>query len=185
MAPNRSMSRILAGLDPEPLRIERDELFFQAGMAAARSLSTGERAGVRGLNSLRLWQATAAALLVACIGLSTTAFRQGMISTTDSSSGISTGATAGLPSSGSARGTDINDHFLTDRLRTRKWQQLASADFLPPGRLTALGWSELSSEELAARSRASAESPQESDTSPTSSRLTPELLKSLHLPHEG
>ena len=86
-APNRSMSRILAGMDPEPLRIERDELFFQAGLAAccAHSLSSGERAGVRGLNSLRLWQATAAALLVACAGLSATTFRQGMISTTDSS----------------------------------------------------------------------------------------------------
>src|SRR5262245_6775757 len=73
------VARILAGLDPEPLRIERDELFFQAGLAAgARSLSSGERAGVRGLRYLRLWQATAAALLITCIGLSATTFRQSL-----------------------------------------------------------------------------------------------------------
>ena len=164
------VARILAGLDPEPLRIERDELFFQAGIAAASHAHS----------SVRLWQLTAAALALLCVGLSAVAFhRDGSPQTiamtkpefTTTSTNVATTARPLEPPS-------------TD-LRTRKWQQLASADFLPPGRLTALGWSELSSEELAARSRASAESPQEPDASPTSSRLTPELLKSLHLPHEG
>jgi hypothetical protein len=166
------VARILAGLDPEPLRIERDELFFRAGFAA----------GSRSHSSVRLWQATAAALLIACIGLSAAAFRQVIIPTSDSNTvALVKPPVADSPTIASKNPIDPSPADL----RTRKWQQLASADMLPPGRLTALGWSELSSEELAARSSNSADAPPASDSKPISSRLTPEILKSLHLPTEG
>ncbi|HTQ38820.1 MAG TPA: hypothetical protein VMJ32_07315 [Pirellulales bacterium] len=125
-------ARILGQLQPEPLEINRDELFFQTGLAM----------GTRRHASPHIWPAVAAALLLVSIGLSMVVVRQhGAILS------LQTGAT-GFASAGPSADAESNSRFAASDPRfpsqqQRDWLRLASAAPLPPGRLTAAGWEAL------------------------------------------
>ena len=145
------VEKILQGCALESLQFNRDDLFFQAGIAA------GRRSG--GLRFF--WPSAAAALLLVSIGLGVAlhnqsrsivgletalaAVQQFPDATAGSPSsvpGLATlgGSTAEQASSGTQDDFEARP-FADDRLR--HWQRLASPAPLPPGRLTAMGWTEI------------------------------------------
>ena len=112
--------QLLKNLTPQPLELNRDDLFFRAGYDA----------GARHSRLSLAWPSTAAALLMVSIGLSAALVHQTTtLPDATADLGVPSGATAALPSSA------------TDQ-RLRDWQRLASPSSPPPGKLTALGWIE-------------------------------------------
>jgi hypothetical protein len=107
-------ARTLARLELEPLTVNRDELFFQAGYAAGL--------GARSLP--RFWLSTAAALLLICLGLAAALIEH----------------SASSPRAGLARNGAVGTSPADDQ--AGQWQQLASSAGLRPGRLTAMGFIE-------------------------------------------
>src|SRR5262245_19190496 len=67
------LEQTLSKLEPEAVRVNRDELFFQAGYAAGRacSLSPGERGPRR-----YFWPSAAAAMLLISFGLAAALIQQ-------------------------------------------------------------------------------------------------------------
>jgi hypothetical protein len=140
----QNAEQILRELQLQPLEINRDELFFQAGFAAGR----------RGRAVRYFWPSTVAALLLVCVGLGAMlAWQAGSISTLQTAlaatqpTSTSQGTLANLAQSALVDSRDIavvdgNHHSLAhDQLR--QWQCLASPAPLPPGQLTAMGWVEI------------------------------------------
>jgi len=133
------VSRILGGLNPQPLEVNRDELFFQAGFAAGRS----------GRASRYFWPLAVAAMVMACVGLGAMLIWQArsirelqtelaVAERADAQSIARSGTTAKPQADGERYD---GERFLINE-RQRGWQRLALLAPLPPGRLTALGWEE-------------------------------------------
>jgi len=114
-----NVQRSLAKLEAEPLAVDRDDLFFQAGYLA----------GFGARSHPRFWLSTAAALLLICLGLATALIEQ-----------TTSGRGANLARNGAIAASPADD-------QARQWQQLASPAGLRPGRLTAMGFIETSSSE--------------------------------------
>jgi len=121
----------LSKLEPEPLAVNRDELFFQAGYAAGSSNQT----------TRFFWPSAAAALLILSISMAAALAHH--IIRSDSAPGQ---AVAVNQATGQRFGerlpTTAQQSMATDS-RSQLWQRLASSTTLPRGQLTAIGWSEL------------------------------------------
>jgi hypothetical protein len=123
-----SLQRVLSKLEAEPLAVNRDELFFQAGYAAGvSSLSFGERAGVRGQSRRHLWPAAAAALLLVSLTLAAALVHQSGFWRTRTHDSYQIATAGQIPR------IDGKDE---------RWQLLASPAAKSAGRLTATGWIE-------------------------------------------
>jgi len=132
--------QVLSELAPQPLAISRDELFFHAGFAA----------GSHRLADRIFWRSAVAALLLVCVGLGAATMRQ-VISINSLRTELAA-AERGFAQSVARNGLDAaqqtdkersgQDRLLADQLQ-RGWLRLASANPLPPGRLTAMGWEEM------------------------------------------
>ena len=163
--PNRpvNVERILSELEPQPLAISRDELFFQAGFAAGSRRHT-----------VRLfWPSAVAALLLISCGLGAALVWQNnsprssvAVLTLPSPMLGENSELAAKPQTDMER--DVNNRFLVD-FRQRGWQRLASAAPLPSGRLTATGWQELPPEMRRVERRVE-NGTGESDSSPSTDR---------------
>ncbi|HZZ29451.1 MAG TPA: hypothetical protein VFE46_15745 [Pirellulales bacterium] len=141
------VARMMDQLHPEPLQINRDELFFQAGRAAASSRHT----------TRHVWPAAAAALFVIGVGLCAALVLQGRtidslrLALADSPTVGPRVAQNNLDVQPQASLAQYNgDRFLAHS--QLNWLRLASATPLPPGRLTAMGWEELPPEAVQAES---------------------------------
>jgi hypothetical protein len=143
--PNRpvDVERILSELEPQPLSINRDELLFQAGIAA------GSRRRTAGL----FWPSAVAALLLISCGLGTALVWQ-VVSIDSLKAALAVteqSVTQNISQSNSHARSQLDvEHDFSDRLsielQQRRWLGLASTASLPPGRLTAMGWQELPAE---------------------------------------
>ncbi len=147
--------QVLNDLLPQPLEINRDDLFFQAGFAAGitqvgakNSLSPWERAGVRVPGVF--WPSAVAALLLVCVGLGAAlisdAVSMNRMQQVLAATGHASTATVTRSESETDKQVDeartSGDRLFADR-QQRSWLRLASAASLPPGRLTAAGWEEI------------------------------------------
>lgn len=197
----------LQGLLPEGLTIDRDQLFYRAGYVAAKaSLTSDVGDSPRSFLRVKIWPAAAAALLLVSVGLGLSFYRQsvdikslrtalavqeeemlaasrGRVSPRREEAANDLAESVHESSAALARVSERRDHgdenILYNR-RARELQRLASTEPLPPGRLTALGWRELSPEELATWS--SEDSPaMEKTKQPRSQRANTywELLRQL------
>jgi hypothetical protein len=150
---NSEIESLLRSLVPRRPDVDRDVLFFQAGMAAAR------RGSARGLLARSVWPSVAATLLVACGGLAaelarkSTALEAALAAVASQPAGAvaadstqagqgaieprqTNGKTAG-PQSPSAESVRF------DVLRQdRRVEQVISLERVPGSRLTAHGWIE-------------------------------------------
>jgi hypothetical protein len=161
----RIAERALARLEPEPLAVSRDDLFFQAGYAA----------GSRKRTIRFLWPSAAAALLLVSIGLAAALAHQIIRSS------LAPGQTIAANHSPSGRSNEsvanTGQRSVPADSRSQLWQRLASPTTLPPGQLTAIGWSELP--EKAGMGQAVVggdESPKDTSARPPSTYL--ELMRS-------
>jgi hypothetical protein len=121
----------------EPLRFNRDELFFRAGYASGSTAAQSSRARL-------LWPTAAAALLTLSLGLSAAVVHQAhrlQIAQTTAESRASPIPASTDTSTLPQIATDIAEPPFAAR-QMRDWQRLASPGPLPPGHLTAMGWSE-------------------------------------------
>jgi hypothetical protein len=133
-----NFERMLRELTPERLEVSRDELFFQAGFAA----------GARNRTRRFLWPAIAAALVIACGGLTAYSLRQrsellaALAAASDLKAPISVVAEESTKPQ--------TDAIVVDRAldfeRQRDWRWLISSAPMPSGRLTAGGWQEARAE---------------------------------------
>ena len=125
-----NIQRILSKLEAEPLAVNRDELFFQAGYASGSSSRT----------SRFFWPSAAAALLLVSVGLAAVLAHQMIRSDLAGRQTIAVKQSPAQPLAESdSAGTEVSTP--TDS-RSRLWQRLSSSATLPPGQLTAIGWSE-------------------------------------------
>jgi hypothetical protein len=126
-----NIQRILSKLEAEPLSVNRDELFFQAGYAAGSSSRT----------SRFFWPSAAAALLLVSAGLAAVLAHQII------RSGLAPGQTIAVNHSHSPQLTESVSQTaqasMPADIRSKLWQRLTSSTTLPRGQLTAIGWSEL------------------------------------------
>jgi len=126
--------RMLRELAPERLEVSRDELFFQAGYAA----------GARNRSRRFIWPAIAAALVIACGGLTAYSLRQRseLIAALASASDLKAPVSVVAVESTKPQTDAIVVDRALDIERQRDWRWLISSAPMPPGRLTAGGWQE-------------------------------------------
>lgn len=115
--------RWLRDLMPQPLEVNRDDLFFRAGFAA----------GARSRSVSLAWPSAAAALLLVCLGLGTALVRQNIHSSSASPSLVAKEQTEMAAQAPLASTAWKNDQRSLDWLRS-----MSAAT--SPGKLTALGW---------------------------------------------
>jgi len=126
-----SIQRVLSKLEAEPLAVNRDELFFQAGFAA----------GSRKRTARFFWPSAAAALLLMCAGLVAALLSQG---NRTASTAKQQAFALNLPDQQSAQEAPARtERTVVGELQSRLWQRLASTAPLPPGQLTAIGLTEM------------------------------------------
>src|SRR6478672_11334251 len=126
-----NIQRILSKLEAEPLAVDRDELFFQAGYAAGSCNRTARF----------LWPSAAAALLLVSISLAAVLAHQIIRSGSAGGQVVAVSQSPRQPLAESAPMT-APESMPTDS-RSQLWRRLASSTMLPRGQLTAIGWSEL------------------------------------------
>ena len=126
-----NIQRILSKLEAEPLAVNRDELFFQAGYAAGSSNQT----------SRFFWPSAAAALLLVSVGLAAVLAHQVIRSDLVPDRAVAVDQ-APPPQFAESVPVTAQQSIPTDT-RSRLWRRLASAAPLPPGQLTAMGWTEM------------------------------------------
>jgi hypothetical protein len=125
------VERILSKLEAEPLAVNRDELFFQAGHAAGSCNRT----------SRFLWPSAAAALLLVSVSLAAALAHQ--IIRSDLAPGQALAVNQAPPQPLAASAPATAELSVPADSRSQLRQRLASATILPRGRLTAIGWLEL------------------------------------------
>jgi len=128
-----NVQRILSKLEAEPLAVDRDELFFQAGYAAGSCNRTARF----------LWPSAAAALLLVSISLAAALAHQ--IVQSGSARGQVVAVDQSPPQKSAESVVATAEQSMPTDSRSQLWQRLASSTMLPRGRLTAMGWSELPS----------------------------------------
>jgi hypothetical protein len=149
--PPTDIEQLLRNMQPEPLEVDRDTLFFAAGFAA------GSRR-----NAVRfVWPSVAAALLLACTGLAVAlhhkadALRTAVAAARQAETNAPTAGLAdttlvdkqiAAATQDSSRRVDLEEsRFAASRSldeRLLRWRRLAYRDALPSDQLTARGWTE-------------------------------------------
>src|SRR5262249_1187140 len=125
-----NIQRTLSKLEAEPLAVNRDQLFFQAGYAA----------GSRRRSPQYLWPSAVAALLLMCVGLAAALVHQGNRPVTmDKQQAVALGSSDQQPAQ---KSPPPAERTIAGDMQSRFWRRLASTAPLPPGQLTAMGLTE-------------------------------------------
>jgi hypothetical protein len=160
-----NIQRILAKLEAEPLAVNRDELFFQAGYASGWSSRT----------SRFFWPSAGAALLFVSVGLAAVLAHHIIRSGLAPGHAVAVNQAPPQPLAESV--SDNAQPSMPADSRSRLWQRVVSSTALPRGQLTAIGWSEPPAKAGSGQSAVgSDESPQ--DSSPRRPSTYLELMRS-------
>ena len=127
----QNTERLFGELQLEPLEVNRDELFFQAGVAV----------GARKHSRHRFLLIANAALIFLCVGLGALLIRQTAVNKV--TQGESVAMESAPARQNSVSNLNAGDTQLQpDVRRLLQWDRLTSKGALPPGHLTAAGWQE-------------------------------------------
>ncbi len=193
---------MLRRCSPGELQVNRDALFFEAGFAAG---SASRRVKL-------FWPGAAAAMLLMSLGLGTALYQQiqatrdlrGLLAAAENPNGAGAASssrapeinsigfsTTGQATSGSPGQANSNRDRMFSEQRMRHWQRLASAEPLPPGKLTALGWEPGQNENGVGLSKprpsgsGSANHDSQSDRDPGTPRQPPTYLELMRRYQQG